>query len=132
MAKIDNKILFKILSSKIMSRDVSALLSKFFRIIVQETGMINNMEGFIDKYVDASKTSGKEKTKPQVVAAIASEQMSWKTFMDSICNLLRVKKITIVIKLDHGNNKVTIHELPIKATVDDSIIEQKQEEKKNE
>ncbi len=131
----ENKTLFRTLSSKIKSKDMGSLLSKLFRQIITETGLINKISELRDRYVDSSELTEhvKKKTPSQVNAMIASEQMSWKTFIDLTVNLLRVKKITIIIKLDHGKsritqeNKITIHELTMKAiddgTSDNSFTE---------
>lgn len=131
----ENKTLFRTLSSKIKSKDMGSLLSKLFRQIIKETGLINKIGELRDRYVESSKLTehSKEKTPSQVNTMIGSEQMSWKTFIDLTVNLLRVKKITIIIKLDHGKNritqenKITIHELTMKAiddgTSDSSFME---------
>lgn len=125
----ENKTLFRTLSSKIKSKDMGSLLSKLFRQIIKETGLINKIGELRDRYVESSKLTehSKEKTPSQVNTMIGSEQMSWKTFIDLTVNLLRVKKITIIIKLDHGKNritqenKITIHELTMKA-IDDGTF----------
>jgi len=120
------KDLSKILSSKVMSKSVSSVLGRLFRQILKETGLIHSIDSFVDRYeaetkLEAERLGIKPKNRSQIVTQIASEGMSWKIFMDSITNLLRVKKVTICIKLDHGNNKITIHELPYRAIGDDSM-----------
>lgn len=141
MTKPNARNLTKLLSGKIMSRDVGSILSKLFRKIVQETGEINQAEALLDTYLTNSvDESGKKKDKSAAVTAIVSEQMSWKVFMDLITNYLKVKKITIVVKLDHGadrhgNRKITVHEINAGAVgVDDNInsTENNNREKHNE
>ena len=125
----ENKTLFRTLSSKIKSKDMGSLLSKLFRQMITETGLINKIGELRDRYVESSELTehAKKKTPSQVNTMIGSEQMSWKTFIDLTVNLLRVKKITVVIKLDHGKNritqenKITIHELTMKA-IDDGTF----------
>ena len=120
------KDLQKILASKVTSKNVSSVLGRLFRQILKETGLINSIDSLVDRYeaeseLEAKSLGIKPKKRSQIVTQIASEGMSWKIFMDSITNLLRVKKVTICIKLDHGNGRVTIHELPYRAIGDDSM-----------
>lgn len=110
--------LTKLLSSKITSRDVGSILSKLFRKIVQDTGEINQANALLESYLNNSidEKTGKKRDKSAAVTSIVSEFMSWKTFMDLITNYLKVKKITIIVKLDQGKDRngnpvITMHEI---------------------
>lgn len=128
----------KLLSMKIMSRDVGSILSKLFRKIITETGEINRAEALLDTYLKNSvdETTGKKKDKSAAITAVVSEYMTWKTFMDLITNYLKVKKITIIVKLDHGNDRrgnpvITVHEINAASTTTEENKNEVKDEKSN-
>lgn len=131
MAK--HKLLSKLLSTKIVSRDTNSLLARLFRKIMMETGFINSADSLLETFVRNSKlgnAKGKEKTAAST--QISTELMSWKVFVDNIFNYLQVESATIVIKLNHGKGKITVHELPMLPTREitgEQTNEQKHDEK---
>ena len=126
--------LTKLLSMKIMSRDVGSILSKLFRKIITETGEVNRAEALLNTYLANSvdEKTGKKKDKSAAITSVVSECMTWKTFMDLITNYLKVKKITIVVKLDHGNDRngnpvITVHEINAASTTEENKNEVRDE-----
>lgn len=130
----NSRNLTKLLSSKIMSRDVGSILSKLFRKIIAETGEVNQADALLDTYLKNSTDpeTGKKKDKSAAITAMVSEFMTWRVFMDLITNYLKIRKITILVKLEHGkdrygNDKVTMHEITVASkTEENNNIEAKQ------
>lgn len=94
-----------------------ALLSKLFRKIVTELSLINRIHFLIDRYTKVAVGSDvkavKRKTRSSLVNNIVADEMTWKTFMDLMFNLLRVKKCKFTVELTHQNGVVSKHDLMV-------------------
>lgn len=116
--------LSKILPMKINSKDPGSLLSKLFRTVMTDTGMVNKADSLLDAYVKNSKNedTGKERDKSAAFIAVSSESMTWKTFMDLMANMVLAKEMTFSIKINHGKSrltgeeKITVHNLVVLST----------------
>lgn len=88
------------------------ILSRLWRNILHDTHYINNLKYLVDRYVNKSKSSVNmvnRRTKSSLIKNLTAQDMSWKTFIDLIFNVLDVKFITISIKLDYADGTSSIH-----------------------
>lgn len=102
-----------------VSNKDSGVLAKLWRRVVLESHLQNSIMHLADRYVrkvDPMSTrvaNVKKRTKSTVLKNISDTDMTIKTFLDLIFNLLGAKKLTISIKITYPNGKETIHSLPI-------------------
>jgi len=113
----DNKsLLHKIITTPVKSKDSGGILSKLFRKIMTETGLVNAVDSLVELYLKDSEAQSKRsgltpKKRSQIQTAIKEEDMTWKSFIDLVINLVRVKKIVITIDLYHTETRVTTHKV---------------------
>lgn len=102
------------------SKNEGGILSYLWRKIIHEANLKGSLNILIDMYLKRSDiTDGrvsniKRKTKSTLVNNIVSSEMTFKTFLDLLIRVLRVKKIIINIKLEHRDGKETEHNVTIK------------------
>jgi len=85
----------------------NGLLAKLFRNILFETGAINDLRYKINRYINA----GGVLTKGSILNKIQHKEMTWNTFVMLLFNILKVKKMTLKITLEHDTGIVTEHTL---------------------
>jgi len=93
-----------------------SILVKLWRNILKETNLINAIEYLVDRYTNKSNASikmVKKKTKSSLIKNVSATDMTWKTFVDLIFNVLNVKKMTISVKLQYPNGKESIHSVVV-------------------
>lgn len=103
------------LSNPILNNKDSALLSKLFRNIIKDRSMLFQMETKVDEYIlNAHKDDirvVKSLTKTQINNKILDEEMTWKNFIDLIFNVLRFRKLRLVVELTDQKGNTTMHEI---------------------
>ena len=87
----------------------NGVLTKMFRKIIFDTGLVRSLMYFIDKY----KAEGGERAKTSIVKTITDSEMTWKYFIFLLFEVLRAKKVTFKIEVEWANEKITTHELEI-------------------
>ena len=83
------------------------MLTKLFRKIIFDTGLVNSLGYFLNRY---NRKIGK-KNKASIVKIINSKGMSWKSFVFLIFEVLQVRKMNIKITLTHLSGEVTEHDM---------------------
>lgn len=124
----DKSLLHKIINTPIKSRDSGGILSKLFRKIMIETGLVNAVDSLVESYLrdskEQSRTTGlAPKKRSQIQTSIKEEDMTWKSFIDLVINLLRVKKMVITIELYHTETRVTTHKVEADANSNLAVTE---------
>lgn len=103
------------LCKPILNNKDSALLSKLFRSIIKDRGMLFQMETKVDEYIlNAHKDDirvVKGMTKTQINNKMLDEEMTWKNFIDLIFNVLRFRKLRLVVELTDQKGNTTMHEI---------------------
>ena len=112
----EKPLLHKIITTPVKSKDSGGILSKLFRKIMTETGLVNAVDSLVELYLKDSEAQSKSsgltpKKRSQIQTAIKEEDMTWKNFIDLVINLVRVKKIVITIDLYHTETRVTTHKV---------------------
>ena len=87
----------------------NGVLTKMFRKIIFDTGLVRSLMYFIDKY----KAEGGERAKTSIVKTITDSEMTWKYFIFLLFEVLKAKKVTFKIDIEWPNDKITSHELEI-------------------
>lgn len=105
----------ELLKQPITSTSEGAKLAKLWRIIVRDLNIAKNVEYLVTRYADQGKQNSaiKRKTKSSMMKNITDEAITWKTFLDIMFNVLRVKKMTITVSLEHESGSKTLHSLTI-------------------
>jgi hypothetical protein len=112
---MDNRIKL----TDINNRTEGSVLATLWRNVLKETNMLPALDYFVDRYVNNTKgmesrvKAVKRKTKSTMMKNVTTNDMTWKTFLDLMFNFLKVKKITITIKLTHANGDDTIHSVVV-------------------
>ena len=102
-----------------VSNKDSGVLAKLWRKVILESRLENSLNFLADRYVKRSEPMSsrvvnvKRRTKSTVMKNITDSDMTIKTFLDLVFNLLGAKKLTISIKITYPNGTETIHSLPI-------------------
>ena len=102
-----------------VSNKDSGVLANLWRKVVLESNLQHSIRHLADRYVKKTNpmsqrvSNVKKRTKSTVLKNISDPDMTIKTFLDLIFNLLGAKKLTISIKITYPNGTETIHSLPI-------------------
>jgi len=104
------------------------MLTKLFRKILFDTGIVNNIGTYINSYV----RSGGKKSKSQINKIILDEGMSWKSFIFLIFDVLRITKLDIKIKLHHESGEVTEHTMEFESPRHMLTLEKQKQKKLKE
>lgn len=94
---------------KAISNTEDGLLSKLFREILNSTGKINTIIYDVNKYVKR----GGSKVKSSVLKNVIDGEMTWKSFIFLLFDVLKFKKIVLKITLTHDSGIETEHELVV-------------------
>jgi len=90
---------------KDISSTEDGLLTKLFREVMFGTGRINTISSDISKYI----LKGGTKAKASVQNNVIDSEMSWKTFVFLIFEILQMKKMTLTVEVEHDSGIVTTH-----------------------
>jgi len=91
----------------------NGILTRMFRKIIFETGLVRSLMHFIDRY----RAEGGERVKTTIVKDITSSELTWKAFIFLLFEILKVKKINFKIEITWPNDNETAHELEISPIV---------------
>lgn len=124
------------------SKTESGVLAKLWRSILRENGYAPALGPLVERYLTSQEEmtkripSLKKKNKSTLVSNITSTEMTIKTFLDLVFNLLRVRKLDISVKLTFHNGKETVHSVSVKygtmvthRDIEDDLEELKKEKK---
>lgn len=127
-----------------VSNKDSGVLAKLWRKVVLESKLENSLNYLADRYVKRSEPMSsrvatvKRRTKSTVMKNITDSDMTIKTFLDLVFNLLGAKKLTISIKITYPNGTESVHSVPInnnelseKDFVDEEVIDSPVKETKS-
>jgi len=90
-----------------VANNENGLLTKLFRDILFETGAVNELRYKINRYINA----GGVLTKGSLLSKIQHKEMTWYTFVMLLFNILKIKKMTLKITLEHASGIETVHTL---------------------
>ena len=102
-----------------VSNKDSGVLAKLWRKVILESRLENSLNFLADRYVKRSEPMSsrvanvKRRTKSTVMKNITDSDMTIKTFLDLVFNLLGAKKLTIYIKITYPNGTESVHSVPI-------------------
>ena len=105
----------KIVIPEIVSQKEGGVLAKLWKKIVKDDGHTNGIEYLTNKYLERANEivnrvqNMKKKTKSSLVKYITADDMTWKTFLDLLFNLLRVVKVEIIVKITYADGSTTFH-----------------------
>lgn len=127
-----------------VSNKDSGVLAKLWRKVVLESKLENSLNYLADRYVKRSEPMSsrvatvKRRTKSTVMKNITDGDMTIKTFLDLVFNLLGAKKLTISIKITYPNGTESVHSVPIsndelseKDFVDEEVVDSPVKETKS-
>ena len=89
------------------------ILTRFFRKIIAETGLINNLSLLINMY-EKNRSIKKKKSKTTIIKTILDPEMTWKSFIFLIFNILQARKMKITVEIELPNKKTTTHSLIVR------------------
>lgn len=99
----------------------TGVLAKLWRTFIKDNSLIGFMPMLIDRYLTKNKDSDigpiKKKNKATMENNVSAREMSIKTFVDLMFNLVNCKEMDITIKVTLPNNKKTEH--TVKLSKDD-------------
>lgn len=102
------------------SNNEGGILACLWRKIIDEAKFKGSLNILIDMYLkradvtDGRVSNVKRKTKSTLISNIVSSEMTFKTFLDLVIRVLRVKKLVISIKLEHRDGRETEHHVTVK------------------
>lgn len=102
------------LEEKPVSNSESGILAAIWRKLIKDNGIVNALHLLVNRYItDTDPTKGrvkniKRRNKSTLISNICSSEMTFKTFIDLIFNLLRASKLDIHVKVTFANGK-SIH-----------------------
>lgn len=110
------------LSKPINNNKDTALLSKLFRTIVNEKNFLFKMCSKVDDYLAAAHTDDirvmKRETRTQIYNDMLAEEMTWRKFVNLIFNVLRFRKLRLIVELTDTKGEVSMHEIVTVKDVD--------------
>jgi len=92
-----------------VSNTENGILTKLFRMIIFDTGLINKIPYNINRYI----RNGGKKNKATISRLILSGEMSWRSFIFLLFDILRVKKCTFKVTLEYDVGPSSEHEISI-------------------
>jgi len=120
--------------SKESASNEHGMLARLWRKIIFENNLEKNLLYFIDRYSRRLDVS-KKKSKGVVVKVALDKQISFKSFLFLLFEVLRIKKVRLCVELDWGKRttKHCINILPetLNAT-DEDVLEENEELQKKE
>lgn len=103
--------------SKKPSNTPSGALSVLWRKIIKENNLNSIMDFLIRNYIkkmdikSLENNSIRKKNKATLVSTITSSEMTFKTFIDLLFNLLNVRRVKLTIHLEFPNGNQTEHSI---------------------
>lgn len=119
----------------ILDKNEGGALAKLWAEIVNNNHLAGKMNILIDKYtaetekMSLSSEPVKRKTKSSLINNIISKSLTWSVFLDLIFNFLKVKRVSLTIKLEWNNGDVTYDTIKVP---NPNYVEDIIEEKKND
>jgi hypothetical protein len=102
-----------------VSRNEGGVLAALWRKVLAENNYMQILDYLIDRYVSKNDEFNgrvskiKKKAKSTLISNVTTGDMTIKTFFDLVFNFLKVKKMTISIKLTFPNNAESVHSVTI-------------------
>lgn len=116
MVKKHKQNISEILNDPVDNNKEGAALSKLWRIIVSDLNLGKRMEFLISNYIQNSKNSAiKHKTKSSMRKNITDDNITWKTFLDILFNVVDIEFMTVTVTLHHKGKSKSIHTIDIVA-----------------
>jgi len=98
------------IDSNVSNSKENSILGKLFHRILMELNLINKIEFLINRYIknanDKDIKIQKRKTRSSLINNITANEITWKTFIDLTFNLLRVRKLKVMITLTHTEDMI--------------------------
>jgi len=94
---------------KPVSKNEDGILTSLFRNMLVKSGLIPYLSFRINEYV----RNGGSKNKASIFKIIFNGEMTWKSFMFLIFDILKVEKMTISIKLQLNKDKTVEHTMDV-------------------
>lgn len=97
----------------------SGILVMLWRKILKESGLSNSLNTLIEKYLNKhDKTEGriksvKKQTKSTIVNNITASEMTFKTFMNLLLNLLNAKRVKLTVEITYPSDRTTTHSISV-------------------
>jgi len=91
-----------------IAHNEGGLIAALWRNILKDLNYTNKLPWLIEQYIRNTKPEGR-KTKASITKNAHSGDMTFKTFMLLLFNVLSVKKITFSVKLTFDNGDETVH-----------------------
>lgn len=104
---------------KPVSSNESGVLAKLWRKILKENNFMPALDLLVKRYLDTNdilkgrNKNHKNKTRSTIIANIAATEMTFKTFLDLVFNLLRAKRLDISIKVTMQSGKTSTHSISL-------------------
>lgn len=110
------------------STNESGILTRLWRKIIKDNNLTSYLPMLVDQYVnethmlddqdtnkakDPATKALKRKSKSTMINNITANEMTFKTFMDLVFNLLKVKRITLSVKITFNNGDENVHSVVI-------------------
>lgn len=108
-----------------ISHNESGVLAQLWRNILRENGYEKALDLLVQRYVDrANRAKEKDKNlklknKSTLTTNITAPEMTFKTFLDLLFNLLRVRTVTMTVKLTFHNGSERLSTIRIEPAVAD-------------
>lgn len=93
----------------------SGVLAVLFRKIWRENRFRDYFDILLNRYIEENDISAgrsknvKRKTKSTIVSNLTATEMTFKTFIDLLFNFIKIKKLTITVKLTFQSGSETLH-----------------------
>ena len=94
---------------KDIKNNEDGLLSKLFRRVLMETGLIHSLTSNVDEYI----SNGGSKKKSSILKNVIDGEMTWKTFMFLLFEIMIFKKIKLKLEITHDSGIVTTHSIDV-------------------
>lgn len=118
-----------------VSNTESGVLACLWRKILTERKIIPSLGLLIDRYLqdqqlneENSSNNIKKKNRSTLISNITAKEMTIKTFLDLIINLIKVKKLVIHIEITTIGGETSVHSLSVageKTSTDDLTADKK-------
>lgn len=119
---------------KPVSKNESGILAKLWRKILIDNNFLPALDLLVKRYIERNDilagrvTNFKKKNKSTITTNITAPEMTFKTFLDLVFNLLRAKRLDISIKVTFHSGKETVHSVSITNDEVDKELKEKGEE----
>ena len=113
-----------VLDNKIFSTE-GGILTAFWRSIIKDNNLENNLDTLVDDYitkVNKYRPSDKSvQNRSKIITNINAREMTWKSFINLVQNVLGSESITLSIKVKFRNGDETFHNIKLPKVQDDIL-----------